>query len=125
MKRLVAVALLAARLAAAAPPPLVLAVRGAPSAATIVVRAGATACERYAADELRAFLERQTGVALPVATDDGPLPARAILLGETRQTERLLGAAGAARDLGDEGFRLKAVPPHLLILFFPFHDSPQ
>ena len=116
MKRLVAVALLAARLAAAAPPPLVLAARGAPPAATIVVRAGATACERYAADELRAFLERQTGVALPVATDDGPLPARAILLGETRQTERLLGAAGAARDLGDEGFRLKAVPPHLLIL---------
>ena len=116
MKRLVAVALLAARLAAAAPPPLVLAARGAPPAATIVVRAGATACERYAADELRAFLERQTGVALPVATDDGPLPARAILLGETRQTERLLGAAGAARDLGDEGFRLKAAPPHLLIL---------
>ena len=116
MKRLVAVALVAAHVAAAAPPPLVLAERGAPPSATIVVRAGATACERYAADELRAFLERQTGVSLPVATDDGPLPARAILLGTTRHTGALLGGTDGDRDLGDEGFRLKAVPPHLLIL---------
>ncbi len=116
MKRLVAVALVAAHVAAAAPPPLVLAERGAPPFATIVVRAGATACERYAADELCAFLERQTGVSLPVATDDGPLPARAILLGVTRHTGALLGGTDGARDLGDEGFRLRAVPPHLLIL---------
>ncbi|MDO4366508.1 MAG: hypothetical protein Q4D70_06900, partial [bacterium] len=106
MKRLVAVALVAAHVAAAAPPPpLVLAERGAPPSATIVVRAGATACERYAADELRAFLERQTGVSLPVATDDGPLPARAILIGTTRHTGALLGGTDGDRDLGDEGFR--------------------
>ena len=49
---------------------LVLAQRGRAADCTIVVRAQATSCERYAADELRDFLKRQTGVELTIA-DDG------------------------------------------------------
>ncbi len=114
--RILAVLLATTLSAVAAVPPLVLAERGAPPACTIVVRAGASACERYAAEELRDFLKRQTGVSLPIAGDTHALPARAILLGATRHTKDLLGASASVDGLGEEGFRLKAAAPHLLIL---------
>ncbi len=88
----------------------------APTNCTVVVRENSTPCERRAAAELCDLLRRQTGADLPVITDAAPLPARAILLGATRHTATLLGDPNPARDLGDEGFRLKAVPPHLLIV---------
>ena len=93
---------------------LVLAERGRPAACTVVVRRDATPCERHAADELRTLVARLTGVELPLADDAAPLPARAVLLGGTRHSASLLPDAGA--DLGDEGFRLKAAGPHLLVL---------
>ena len=62
---------------------LSLAVRGQPAAYTIVVPTGASPSQRYAAEELRDFTERMTGVRLPIATDSDPLPPKAILIGET------------------------------------------
>ena len=114
--RVLAVVLAAAFSVAAAAPPVVLAERGNPPACTIVTRADASACERYAAQELQRFLKRQTNVELPLATDAEHLPGHAILLGATRYSAGILGATNAVAALGDEGFRLKAVPPHVLVL---------
>ena len=96
---------------------LVLAERGHPAPCTVVVRCDASPCERRAAAELRHFVHRQTGVELPLADDADPLPARAILLGATRHGASLLPDSAAVPD--DEGFRLKAVGPHLLVLGGP------
>ena len=117
--RLIGAALCAAGLAPSANG-LELARRGQATNCTIVVRAEASACERYAAEELRDFLKRLTGVELPIADDTSPLPAHAVLLGDTRHTATILSAAGAETfdvvTLGDEGFRLKVTDERLLVL---------
>ena len=68
-----------------------LAVRGQPAAYTIVVPEKASPSQRYAAEELRDYTEKATGVKLPIATDAAPLPPKAILLGHTKYTEGLVG----------------------------------
>ena len=78
---------------------LELAVRGTPAAYTIVVPEKASPSQRYAAEELRDFTEKTTGVKLPIATDAAPLPAKAILLGETKYTD-------VKANVGTDGFRL-------------------
>ena len=117
--RLIAAALCAAGLAPSASG-LELVRRGQSADCTIVVRAEASACERHAAAELRDFLKRQTGVELPVADDASPLPALAVLLGDTRHSAAVLSAAGTepfdVATLGAEGFRLKVAGDHLLVL---------
>ena len=99
---------------------LVLADRQANEAATIVIRAQATPCERYAAEELRDHLAKVTGVTPRIANDGGTLPAKAILLGATAHTAKVVGERGdvakTLAGLGDDGFRLLACPPHLVVL---------
>lgn len=99
---------------------VVLADRAANEAAAIVVRAQATACERYAAEELRDHLTKVTGVAPTIVDDSGALPAKAILLGTTAHTAEVLGGNDNVEKtlaaLGDDGFRLVACPPHLVVL---------
>ena len=90
-----------------------LAVRGEPAAYTIVVPAAASPSQKYAAEELRDFTERMTGVRLPIATDAAPLPAKAILIGETKYSRVDSGK------LGSDGFRLVARAPHLLVVGSP------
>ena len=92
----------------------VLAERGRPAACAIVLRRNATPCERHAADELRTFVTRLTDVDLPVVDETAPLPARAVLLGETGPTRATLGE-GACAGLGEEGFRIRATGSCLLI----------
>lgn len=83
----------------------------------VVVRpADSSPSQLYAAEELVEFTRQMTSVELPVVTDEAPLPAKAILLGVTRYTAELLGAAPDLTALGDDGFRLVARPPHLLIV---------
>ena len=99
-----------------------LAVRGQPAAYTIVVPEKASPSQRYAAEELRDYTEKATGVKLPIATDAAPLPPKAILLGHTKYTEGLVGrvALNAPNGgLGTDGFRLVARPPHLLVIGSP------
>ena len=101
-----------------------LAVRGHPAEYTIVIPAAASESQRYAAEELRDFTERVTGVALPIVTDAEPLPEKAILLGETRHTAALLsGQPTVAAGLGEDGFRLVASPPHLLVVASPVRGT--
>ena len=103
-----------------------IAVRGKTAAYTIVIPEKASAVEKYASEELQSFLEKVTGVKLPVATDEKPLPEKAILLGETRFSLALLNGrdglcpvhgrdeARPSHSLGSDGFRLAVRPPHLV-----------
>ncbi|MBM4035803.1 MAG: DUF4838 domain-containing protein, partial [Planctomycetes bacterium] len=102
---------------------LTLAARGQPAVYTIVAPAAGSPSQRHAAEELQAFIERLTGVRLPIAADDAPLPERAILLGATRHTAAVLGKAPDLAALGDDGFRLVTRPPHLLILGGPVRGT--
>ena len=99
---------------------LTLAQRGTPAGYTIVTPAQASEAERYAAEELQTFLAKVTGEKLPIATDAAPLPARTILLGSTTHTAAVLKEpAFNLKSLGDDGFRLVAKPPHLVVLGSP------
>ena len=88
-----------------AAPPLEIAVRGTEPAYTIVVPERASPVEKYAAEELQGFLEKVTGVRLPVVTDAASMPKKAILLGETRYSAALLGDTFDLQTLGSDGFR--------------------
>ncbi|MCX6877658.1 MAG: DUF4838 domain-containing protein [Verrucomicrobia bacterium] len=108
---------------AAAAQPLTLATRGQAAAYTIVRPADASPSQIYAAEELQKFTEELTGVKLPIVGDDGALPERAVLLGNTRHTAALLGGPADLKALGDDGFRLRTCPPHLLIVGGPVRGT--
>jgi hypothetical protein len=90
---------------------------------TIVRPADASPALVYAAEELQRFTREMTGVELSIIADDQPLPAHAILLGITRHTERVLGEKPDLEELQDDGFRLVARPPHLLIIGSPVRGT--
>ncbi|HNX36224.1 MAG TPA: DUF4838 domain-containing protein [Kiritimatiellia bacterium] len=102
---------------------LTLATRGQPATYTLVRAAGASPSQVYAAEEFQTFTEKLTGVKLPLVTDEAPLPARAILLGQTRHTDAVLGAPADLSALGMDGFRIVTKPPHLLILGGPVRGT--
>ena len=96
-----------------------IAVRGGEADVAIVQSAEASPSQRYAAAELQKFTEQMTGVKLAVVTDMAPLPAHAILLGDTRYTASILGKKADIASLGEDGFRMVSQPPHLMILGGP------
>ena len=102
---------------------LTLATRGQPAAYTIVRPAAASASQVYAAEELQRFTEQMTGVKSPIITDDAALPANAIVLGETRYTAQVLGEPASVAALGEDGFRIKTCPPHLVIVGGPVRGT--
>ena len=123
MNRLFFVALALAAAAAAPAQDLILAARGQPAACAIVRPAASSPSQVYAAEELQRFTEQLTGVRLPVTTDEGPLPARAVLLGGTRFTAELLGAPADVKALGEDGFRLARRGERLLVLGGPVRGT--
>ena len=114
-----------------------LAVRGRAPEYSIVRAADASPSVKYAAEELRDFTERLTGVRLPIVTDEVPLPPKAIILGHAArgapQTFPPASAWGAPQTfppaapqtfpprlaagnwVADDAFRLVARPPHLYV----------
>ena len=80
----------------------------------IVLGRDASASERFAARELADHLREISGATLPVVEAPDAIPARAIFLGESDAT-RALGLA-ADEDLGEDGFILRTVDDHLLIV---------
>ena len=92
---------------------LQLAVRGRAPEYAIVRAVDASPSVVYAAEDLRDFTERITGVRLPILTDDRPMPAKAIVLGRTRHGA--VGGAGGFRADSDDAFRLVSKPPHLFV----------
>jgi hypothetical protein len=80
----------------------------------IVISANALPSEKYAAEELRTYLQKITGVALPVVTDAEPGGRKEILLGNVRQLTDLKRKVDFAA-LGEEGFHLRTEGSRLLI----------
>lgn len=99
--------------AAGEPAPLVLAERGICPEYAIVIPSNASASVSYAAAELKRYVRRLTDAELPIVTDEADLPPKAIILGNTRHTAGISGLCRPA--LGEEGFRITARPPHLLV----------
>ncbi|MBQ2631035.1 MAG: hypothetical protein IJG13_15275, partial [Kiritimatiellae bacterium] len=72
---------------------LVVAERGKAAEYSIVVPEKASPSQTYAAEELRDFMEKATGVRLPIVTDAQPMPAKAIVLGGRHtSSDRLRGS---------------------------------
>ena len=111
---LLALLVLLAALPATAAPGTTALVEAGRSDYRIVVPANAIPSEQHAASELQSFLKQISGVELPIVTDAEPLPARAILLGRNAHLERIRAGIDFAR-LGQEGFTLRTVGPHLVI----------
>lgn len=78
----------------AAVPPMNIAERGNPARYTIVLPPSPEPSRQYAADELREYVRRITGVVLPVATNE--TPSHAVYLDR------------AGEDFGDDAFRISA-----------------
>ena len=78
-----------------------LAVRGSAPEYKIVHAADASPSVRYAAKELRDFTARMTGVRLAITTNAAP------------QQKSIILSASQCFDLGEDGFRLKAVGGNL------------
>ncbi len=93
------------------------------SAYQIVRPAQASPSQLHAAEELRRFTKQMTGAELAIISDEAPLPAKAILLGETRHSAAALGAPLELGKLGDDGFRLVTRRGQLLILGSPVRGT--
>ena len=103
--RLIAAVALAVSCAAAEPTGrtcLVLAERGKAAEYSIVVPEKAPPAQVYAAEELRDWTEKATGVRLPVVVGEDAVPAKAIVL------EVGAGTAGTDKTAETDGFRIKA-----------------
>ena len=86
---------------------VVLAERGKAAAYSIVIPAKALPPQKYAAEELRDFIEKTTDVKLPIVMDMAALPEQAIVLEVADATERVPPT---------DGFRLKADGKRLRII---------
>ena len=86
----------------------VVAERGKPAACAIVLQKDPTSVQQYAASELQAFVERQTGVRLSVVGPGEACPARTVELTD-----------GGAANPKEDGFRLKAEGSRLKIVAEP------
>ena len=91
---------------------IILAERGKAPDRAIVISATAGESQRYAAEELRDYVKQMTDVELPICTDEGELPAKAIFVGGTKWTDSI---AGCADGLGTDGFRIVSRPPHVVV----------
>jgi hypothetical protein len=93
--------------------PVILIADGGVSEFKIVTSESASPSERHGAEELQNFLEEICGARLPILTDEGPVGEHEIILGDNAHL-RTLGINDLG-DLGDEGFVIRTVPPHLVI----------
>ena len=93
--------------------PLVLADKGV-SGYRIVLGAQASPSERHAAAELQRFLREISGAELPIVGDDEPVTAHEVMVGRSAHFQAL-GVRFDWGKLGDEGFVLRTLGPHLVI----------
>jgi hypothetical protein len=80
----------------------------------IVISRDASPSEKHAAEELKGFLKQMTGADLPILTDDAEMGEKEIILGRNRHLDGL-NLKVDWDELGDEGFRICTVNPHLVI----------
>jgi len=80
----------------------------------IVVGQNASPSEKHGAEELQHFLQEISGAKLPIRDDSGPVGPHEIILGDNAHL-RKLGVKIDFEKLGNEGFTIRTVPPHLVI----------
>jgi hypothetical protein len=80
----------------------------------IVVADGASPSTRYAAAELQMFLAQISGARLPITSDREAPAAHEIVLGQGSRLQKLAPGLDFQR-LGDEGYVIRSVGPHLVI----------
>lgn len=85
---------------------------------SIVLQEGASPSEEYAATELQAHFEACTGVELPILHEAPPGSAPMIVLG-SGPVARSLGVDPQPAELGEQGYVIRTVPPHLVIAGTP------
>ena len=95
---------------------LVIAERGKAAEYSIVVPENASPVLTYAAEELRDFTEKVTGVKLPIVTDAAALPERAIAIEDVSSGVGHAANVFAAPRGGDDGFHLKVEGDRLRII---------
>ncbi len=84
----------------------------------IVLQAGASPSEKWAAEELQTHFEACTGVELPVVEGAPKANSPMIVLGCGELASKM-GVAPTSKQLGEQGFVLKTVPPHIVIAGTP------
>ncbi|MBR4902446.1 MAG: DUF4838 domain-containing protein [Victivallales bacterium] len=94
---------------------LVLARRGTAADTVIVHAVDAPESIKLACNEMQMYIERQTGVKLPIQDDGGALPKKAILVGKPRYLAELPGCQFPEMALPDDSFCLKTVGERLVI----------
>lgn len=81
---------------------------------TIIVSSEASPSEKHAAEELRHFLLEISGAEIPIAEEGDKSLSRLIVVGQGKVTEWLKVPIDFD-DLGEEGFAIKTIGPHLVI----------
>ncbi len=84
------------------------------SACKIVVADGASPSTKHGAQELQAFLQQMSGALLPIISDRQPVGPCEILLGANAHL-RKLDPKFDFKELGNEGYVIRTVGPHLVI----------
>lgn len=80
----------------------------------ILLREGASPSEQLAATELQQYFEKCTGITLPIANEPADLNTPSVVLG-LGAAAATLGIAPAPDQLGEQGYIVRSVPPHLVI----------
>jgi len=84
----------------------------------IVVPPGASPSERFAAQELQTHFKACTDIELPIVEGAPTTETPMILLGCSELAAKL-GVAPKPDQLGEQGFQIKTVPPHIVIAGTP------
>lgn len=93
-------------------------VKGGESSYRILLESSASPSEKQAAQDLQSHFKACTGVELPIVTQQPAGAAPMIVLG-CGPTAQRLGIAPAPADLGEQGYVIRTVPPHLVIAGTP------
>jgi len=88
----------------------------------IVISQTASDMEKHSAEELQRCLQKMSQAKLPIVTDDSPMTEDEIILGVNRHLEAL-NTPISLDELGDEGFILRTVGQHLMIVGGPIRGT--
>ena len=81
---------------------------------SIIYPKNASGCNKFAAEELQNFIEKCTGVKLPIQTDEASLNGAWISVGNTRQYQAL-NYSFDFRSLNGDGFFIKGIKGNIYI----------
>ncbi|MBI5094026.1 MAG: DUF4838 domain-containing protein [Candidatus Hydrogenedentes bacterium] len=83
---------------------------------SITIGKGASASEKWAADELKRWLKEVSGADLAIHDDSAAPAGNEIVVGFNEHAKTIFGAGAAAPADGDESFTYRNMGPHIVIL---------